>query len=254
MADDPEDIHRQAVALRASGRIVEAMAELRRAFHLAPSNLPIAKEFAEVSFEAGDYDSAKRAYRALSLQDLGREVVPTITQAEVFLRLGEVHLRAGEEHQAVAMFERALKANPGLERARQLLAEASPSPAGPSSAAEATVFGLTPDQRFGRLPLVRAGKYVMMSAILFMFANNCVSDPKVRRLARIAACGASECTASSSRGKGNSQNGGEYRYVVPAKQTDGSPGFQEVTVICSANYFFRESRCTVLSRSDWSGK
>jgi Tfp pilus assembly protein PilF len=61
-------------------------------------------------------------FRALLLQKLDDS--GPITKAEVFLNLGDVHLRLGEKQKAVQMLERALQTNASLQKAKDLLAQA----------------------------------------------------------------------------------------------------------------------------------
>jgi Tfp pilus assembly protein PilF len=61
-------------------------------------------------------------FRALLLQKL--DDGGPITKAEVFLNLGDVHLRLGEKQKAVQMLERAIQTDASLEKAKELLAQA----------------------------------------------------------------------------------------------------------------------------------
>jgi golgin subfamily B member 1 len=117
------EIHRRlAKAYLSDGEQARAMDELDKAFRIEPGNVHVLKELGAVSVEVGDLKKAQQMYRALLLQKL--DDGGPITKAEVFLALGDVHLRLGEKPKAVQMLERALQTDASLERAKELLAQA----------------------------------------------------------------------------------------------------------------------------------
>ena len=117
------EIHRRlAKAYFSDGEATRAMEELDKAFRIEPGNVHILKELGAVSLELNDLKKAQQMFRALLLQKL--DDGGPITKAEVFLNLGDVHLRLGEKQKAAQMLERALQTDPGLARAKDLLAQA----------------------------------------------------------------------------------------------------------------------------------
>jgi tetratricopeptide (TPR) repeat protein len=87
----------------------------------------VLKELGEVSVQLADYKKAQQMFRALLLQKLDKD--SPITKAEVFMHLGDVHIRLGETQKAIQMLERAVQTDDSLERAKELLAQVK----GPSS-------------------------------------------------------------------------------------------------------------------------
>ena len=80
------------------------------------------KELGEVSVRVGNLKKAQQMFRALLLQKL--EDGGPMTKAQVFMNLGDVHLRLGEKPKAIQMLERAIQTDPSLEEAKALLSQA----------------------------------------------------------------------------------------------------------------------------------
>jgi Tfp pilus assembly protein PilF len=117
------EIHRRlAKAYQSDGDTTRAMDELDKAFRIEPGNVHVLKELGSVSIQVGDLKRAQQMFRALLLQKL--DDGGPITKAEVFLNLGDVHLRLGEKQKAVQMLERAVQTDASLAKARELLAQA----------------------------------------------------------------------------------------------------------------------------------
>ncbi len=117
------EIHRRlAKAYASDGETTRAMEELDKAFRIEPGNVNVLRELGAVSIDVGDLKRAQQMFRALLLQKLDDQ--GPITKAEVFLNLGDVHLRLGEKQKAVQMLERAVQTDASLARARELLAQA----------------------------------------------------------------------------------------------------------------------------------
>jgi tetratricopeptide (TPR) repeat protein len=122
------EIHRRlARAYLADSETQKALEELDKAFRIEPGNVQVLKELGEVSVQVADYKKAQQMFRALLLQKLDKD--SPITKAEVFMHLGDVHMRLGETQKAVQMLERAVQTDDSLERAKELLAQVK----GPSS-------------------------------------------------------------------------------------------------------------------------
>ncbi|HVW24349.1 MAG TPA: tetratricopeptide repeat protein [Polyangiaceae bacterium] len=120
---DLVDIHRRlAKAYAAGGDTTRAMEELDKAFRIEPGNVHVLRELGAVSIEVNDLKRAQQMFRALLLQKL--DDGGPITKAEVFLNLGDVHLRLGEKQKAVQMLERAVQTDASLTKAKDLLAQA----------------------------------------------------------------------------------------------------------------------------------
>ena len=116
------DIHRRlATAYLADGEKERALAELDRAFRIEPGNVHILKQLGEVSLETGDLKKAQQMFRALLIQRLTPEA--PITKAEAFFRLAQVHSRLDEKPKAIQNLERALREDPSLSEAKELLDE-----------------------------------------------------------------------------------------------------------------------------------
>jgi tetratricopeptide (TPR) repeat protein len=117
------EIHRRlAKAYQSDGETTRAMDELDKAFRIEPGNVHVLRELGTVSIQVGDLKRAQQMFRALLLQKL--EEGGPITKAEVFMNLGDVHLRLGEKQKAVQMLERALQTDASLAPAKDLLAQA----------------------------------------------------------------------------------------------------------------------------------
>ena len=116
------DIHRRiANACLARGESERALSELDRAFRIQPGNLQVLNQLGRLSLENNDLKKAQQMFRALLLQKLGDDA--PITKAEVFMFLGQVHAGLGEKAKAVQNLESAIRTDPALERARELLQE-----------------------------------------------------------------------------------------------------------------------------------
>jgi tetratricopeptide (TPR) repeat protein len=117
------EIHRRlATAYLSDGDSKGAMDELDKAFRIEPGNVHILKELGVISVQVGDLKKAQQMFRALLLQKL--EAGGPITKAQVFMNLGDVHLRLGENQKAVQMLERAQQTDATLEGVAELLAQA----------------------------------------------------------------------------------------------------------------------------------
>ena len=117
------DIHRRiANACLARGESERALTELDRAFRIQPGNLQVLNQLGRLSLENNDLKKAQQMFRALLLQKLGDDA--PITKAEVFMFLGQVHAGLGEKAKAVQNLESAIRTDPDLERAKELLEEA----------------------------------------------------------------------------------------------------------------------------------
>lgn len=117
------EIHRRlSKAYLSDGDTARAMDELDKAFRIEPGNVHVLKELGDVSMQVNDLKKAQQMFRALLLQKL--EDSGPVTKAQVFMSLGDVHLRLGEKPKAVQMLERALQTDPNLEGAKDLLAQA----------------------------------------------------------------------------------------------------------------------------------
>ncbi len=115
------DVHRRlAAACQAQGNLERAIVELDKAFRMEPGSIPVLKALGELTLEAGDFKRSQQMFRALLLQKLDNTSV--ISKAEVYYYLGVVHHKLGEDDKGVQMLERALQADPYLERASDLLA------------------------------------------------------------------------------------------------------------------------------------
>ena len=116
------EIHRRlADAHLADGDTEKALGELDKAFRIEPGNVHVLKALGLVAIRVDDLKKAMQMFRALLLQKLDSD--SPITKAEVFFHLGEIHAKQDEKPKAIQMLERAIQADDGLEKAKQLLAE-----------------------------------------------------------------------------------------------------------------------------------
>ncbi|MEZ4225660.1 MAG: tetratricopeptide repeat protein [Polyangiaceae bacterium] len=114
------EIHRRlADAYLADGDTERALVELDKAFRIEPGNVAVLHKLGSVALQAGDMKKAQQMYRALLLQKLDDH--SPITKAEVFMHLGEVHEKLGENSKAVQMYERAVQSDANLEQAKERL-------------------------------------------------------------------------------------------------------------------------------------
>ncbi|MDB4944088.1 MAG: domain protein putative component of TonB system [Labilithrix sp.] len=113
--------HRLGKALAALGDRPEALAQLDMAFKIDPGSVEVLKDLGVLALESGDLERAQKTFRALLLQRL--DASSGITKGEVFFYLGDILNRQGDRPKALQMLERAVENDPGLARARTLLAE-----------------------------------------------------------------------------------------------------------------------------------
>ncbi|HSC88266.1 MAG TPA: tetratricopeptide repeat protein, partial [Polyangiaceae bacterium] len=111
---------RLATAYLASGESARALEELDKAFRIEPGNVAVLKQLGELALETGDHKKAMQMFRALLLQKVEESNV--ITKAEVFFRVGQVHQALDEGPKAREWYEKAVKADPALDQARDALA------------------------------------------------------------------------------------------------------------------------------------
>jgi tetratricopeptide (TPR) repeat protein len=116
------EIHRRlADAYLADGDTDRALTELDKAFRIEPGNISVLFKLGSVALEAGDLKKAQQMYRALLLQKLDDK--SPITKAEVFMHLGQVHEKLGENSKAIQMYDRAVQSDDSLELAKERLAQ-----------------------------------------------------------------------------------------------------------------------------------
>lgn len=100
------DQYRLAAALEASGRGDDALTVYLQALRLDPSHVPSLAGAARLFFVRRRYQEARAIYSRLLLQRL--EAAVGLSRADVYHRLGEIHLARGEWSAAIDMFERGL--------------------------------------------------------------------------------------------------------------------------------------------------
>jgi len=114
------EIHRRlATAYLRENESQKAMEELDKAFRIEPGNVNVLTLLGQVAMDIGDYKKAQQMFRALLLQKLDES--GPVRKSEVFLRLGEIHEKVGEEPKAIQMYERAIQTD-GLLAAKDRLA------------------------------------------------------------------------------------------------------------------------------------
>ncbi len=113
--------HRLATLLNKLGDKELALAQLEMAFKVDPGSIAVLRDLGVLAFETNDMDRAQKTFRALLLQRL--DAAAGITKGEVFCYLGEISQKQGDKAKARQMFERALENEPGLQRAKERLAE-----------------------------------------------------------------------------------------------------------------------------------
>jgi tetratricopeptide (TPR) repeat protein len=99
----------------------KALSELDAAFKIDPGSIATLRDLGTLTLEMGDLDRAQKTFRALLLQKL--DASSPITKAEVFFYLGDISHRQNDKPKAIQMLERAVENDPGLEKAKTLLAQ-----------------------------------------------------------------------------------------------------------------------------------
>ena len=113
--------HRLGKTLAALGDKDLALAQLDMAFKIDPGSVEVLRDLGVLALDAGDLDRAQKTFRALLLQKL--DASSGISKGEVFCYLGEISMKQGDKVKAVQMLERAIENEPGLARAKTMLAE-----------------------------------------------------------------------------------------------------------------------------------
>ena len=112
--------HRLGKALAQLGQKDVALSQLDLAFKIDPGSVPVLRDLGVLAIEIDDLERAQKTFRALLLQRL--DARSGISKGEVFLYLGDIAQRQGDLPKAKQMLERALENEPGLDRAKSLLA------------------------------------------------------------------------------------------------------------------------------------
>ncbi len=106
----------------ADGDLVVAGEHFNAAYKLDPGHPLTLSSLGRLSFERGDFDSARKFYRSLLLQTFD-ESSTGVSKAEIYLMLGRMHVSAKEIPKARNMFERGLETDPKNELLKQALAQ-----------------------------------------------------------------------------------------------------------------------------------
>ncbi|MDB4982205.1 MAG: repeat-containing protein, partial [Myxococcales bacterium] len=106
----------------ADGDLAAATEHFNAAYKLDPGHPLTLSSLGRLSFERGDFDSARKFYRSLLLQTFD-EASTGVSKAEVYLMLGRMHVSAKEIPKARNMFERGLETDPKNEMLKQALAQ-----------------------------------------------------------------------------------------------------------------------------------
>ncbi|RYE95156.1 MAG: tetratricopeptide repeat protein [Myxococcales bacterium] len=112
---------RLAQAFLSEGDKARALTELDAAFKIDPGSVATLRDLGQLTLDMGDLDRAQKTFRALLLQKLDGPA--PITKAEVFFYLGDISQRQGDKAKAIQMLERSIENDPGLQKARDLLAQ-----------------------------------------------------------------------------------------------------------------------------------
>jgi tetratricopeptide (TPR) repeat protein len=100
--------HRLAQVARAEGKRDEALAHLEQAAEMDVDSAAVLQAIGEVAAEAGDFDRAERAYRALVLLIERGQKGATLLATEVLLRLRSIALGRNQEEKAQDLLESAI--------------------------------------------------------------------------------------------------------------------------------------------------
>jgi tetratricopeptide (TPR) repeat protein len=100
--------HRLAQVARAEGKRDEALAHLEQAAEMDVDSAAVLQAIGEVAAEAGDFDRAERAYRALVLLIERGQKGATLLATEVLLRLRAIALGRNQEEKAQDLLESAI--------------------------------------------------------------------------------------------------------------------------------------------------
>ncbi len=95
----------------ARGDMAGASASFGAAYKLDPTHPATVAALGRLAFRAGEFDSARKYYRSLLLQNFD-ERTAGVSKAEVYLMLGRMHVLANELPKARNMFERGLEIEP----------------------------------------------------------------------------------------------------------------------------------------------
>jgi tetratricopeptide (TPR) repeat protein len=103
-------VHRLGAIAEKRGEIEAAREHYDKAYRMDSTNIPTLVALGQIYFQQQDWDSARRIYRSMLLQNLDESA--GITKADVFFHLGQVHAALGEGAKAKSMFERGLEVDP----------------------------------------------------------------------------------------------------------------------------------------------
>ena len=102
---------RLGVIAEARGDAAGAAASFGAAYKLDPTHPATVAALGRLAFRSGDFDSARKYYRSLLLQNFD-EKTAGVSKSEVYLMLGRMHVAANELSKARNMFERGLEVEP----------------------------------------------------------------------------------------------------------------------------------------------
>jgi tetratricopeptide (TPR) repeat protein len=102
---------RLGVLSEARGDAAGAAASFGAAYKLDPTHPATVAALGRLAFRSGDFDSARKYYRSLLLQNFD-EKTAGVSKSEVYLMLGRMHVAANELSKAKNMFERGLEVEP----------------------------------------------------------------------------------------------------------------------------------------------
>jgi tetratricopeptide (TPR) repeat protein len=102
------------------GDLAAALASYGEAQKLDASHAPTLVALARLQMQKQDWESARKLYRSLLLQNL--DAAAGITKTGVYIALGEIHEKLNEGPKAIGMYERALELDAGNEAIRAALA------------------------------------------------------------------------------------------------------------------------------------
>ena len=111
-------VHRLGAIFEKRGDTAGAREHYDKAYRMDSTNTPTLVALGRIHMQEQDWDSARRVYRSLLLQNLDQH--SGITKADLFYNLGQVHAALGETAKARNMYERGLEADashPGLQAA-----------------------------------------------------------------------------------------------------------------------------------------
>ncbi|HEY3359783.1 MAG TPA: tetratricopeptide repeat protein [Polyangia bacterium] len=118
--DQARLFYRLGAVAEQGGDLAMAVKQYDEAYRIDTGHTPTLAALGRVYFEQQDWEKARRIYRSMLLQNLDERA--GVSKADVYLKLGLIHAKLGENPKARNMYERGLELDPAHTALREALA------------------------------------------------------------------------------------------------------------------------------------